>query len=446
MNDAVSVLGVDLASRRWQDTGTALLSFNDGENPQWRAAATGVIDWPAGAVSAEAMAESLDSFAIERKVQALSLDGPQGWRDPEAEERPGVGRWCEYLARTQGKTGTYGITYPGTQAGWIRFCISVFEALVTTGHGILVNDPDPLRLPRPASGTYWLVECFPTHTWRTSILTPLPGKSARPPADLPTWAATLWSRYDLPSVGHWAGSHDDLQAVVAGLPAAGLLGGPCVPIPLGNCGHWVDAQDAGAPRHWVEGIIWDAAPLPERRTIPIETPRRPQPIIIPIETPRHPLEESRAISEPDSDNPILVDDREDGSEAINRGVRLFEYLVGRVNSGDATGIGYAQFTCFIHDVASFQAVANRQYLPSDTPHVLSLANQVTAAAGGRLPVSRGEVVIQAGMDSFIWQAKRPFPRPLPAFQVTPYTEQDWQAIFPDGSRRLITADELVTLR
>jgi hypothetical protein len=167
---------------------------------------------------------------------------------------------------------------------------------------------------------------------------------------------------------------------------------------------------------------------------------------IALETPRRAQEEPAVSTEPDTDNPILVDDREDGLEAINRGICLLEYLVGRANSADFVGIGYAQFACFIHGVPRFHDVANRQYLPSDTAHVLSLANQVTAAAGGRLPVSRGTILIWAGMDTFIWQVQPPHPRPQPAFRATPYTEEDWQAIFADGSRRLITPDELAALR
>lgn len=428
MSEGLSVLGIDLACRAWQDTGTALLSFTAADPPQWQTVRTGVISWPTRPVSAEAMAAAIESFAVQHRVQGVSLDGPQGWREPDADDRRGVGRWCEYRAQTQGKTGIYGVTYPGTQAGWIRFCIEVFERLIAAGHGHLVNGTAPLRLPRAASGTYWLIECFPTQTWRSSRLTPLPGKSSRPPADLAAWAASLWQRYGLPQLSPWAGSHDDLQAVVASLPAAGLLGAPCVPIPLGNPGRWID-EGNNQPRHWVEGLIWDAAPPPENFVITIELPRRERP-------------EPRTLEEADADNPILVDDREDGTDAIARGVRLFEYLVRRANGGDCIGIGYAKFVCFIHGVPSFQDVANRQYLPSDTPHVVSLSHQVTTAAGGRQSVSRGTVRIQAGMDTFIWQAKRPHPRPEAAFQATPYSEQDWQVIFPDGSRRLITPGEL----
>jgi hypothetical protein len=202
-------------------------------------------------------------------------------------------------------------------------------------------------------------------------------------------------------------------------------------MPLGDCGRWVDAADA-QPRHWVEGPIWDAAPPTERLQAPIEAVRREG-----VE-PALPVE-------PDADNPVLVDDREDGSEAIAWGVRLFEYLAAQANSGDPVGIGYAQFVCFVHRVPRFQDVANRQYARADTPHVISLAHQVTMAASGRRPVSRGGVLIQAGMDTFIWRLQNPHPRPQSAFQTTPYTEQDLRTVFPDGSRRLITPAELAIL-
>ena len=130
MSDTITVLGIDLASRNWQDNGTALLSFTTGAKAGWQSVRYGVIPWPSRALSPQAMAEVIDSFSLQNQVQGVSLDGPQGWREPEADDRPGVGRWCEYLSRTQGKTGTYGVTYPGTQAGWMRFCIEVFERLV----------------------------------------------------------------------------------------------------------------------------------------------------------------------------------------------------------------------------------------------------------------------------------------------------------------------------
>ena len=88
MDEEIRVLGIDLASLRWSDNGTAMLTFINGNERRWQDITYGVISWPSSPLSAEAMAEVLDSFALQNKVQAMSLDGPQGWRDPKALDRP----------------------------------------------------------------------------------------------------------------------------------------------------------------------------------------------------------------------------------------------------------------------------------------------------------------------------------------------------------------------
>jgi hypothetical protein len=105
-------------------------------------------------------------------------------------------------------------------------------------------------------GAYYLLECFPTATWRSSGLVPLPAKRRRP--DTAAFWDALVRRYDLPAVDPAPG-HDDLQAVVAALVAAAVLGG-VEPIPHGLPALRLD-EAAGVPRHRVEGIIWDARPL-----------------------------------------------------------------------------------------------------------------------------------------------------------------------------------------
>jgi len=427
----LTVLGVDLASRGWTDTGTALLSFRVDREVEWEAVRYNVIPWPSEPVSPEAMADLIDSFAIDHNVKAVSLDGPQGWREPDAGSRPGVGRWCEYEARTQGKTGTYGVTYPAPQVSWVRFCIRVFERLMELGHARLVNSPHGCPLQLPPAESYFLMECFPTRTWRSSNLAPLPAKAAANASNVAAWSSTLWQRYGFPTDGPWSGSHDDLQAVVAALVGAAVLGGPCHPIPLGKPGRWIDAAER-APRHWVEGLIWDAAPAASRSGVAVRSPEGPP--------------KGLPFSEPDPTNPILLDERLDDTAAIRRGVRLFEYLVQQANDGYPVGIGYAQFACFIHGVGPFPQLAHRQYLPTDTPHVIALAHQVTDAAVGRRQVSRGAQSLRAGMDTFIWLKEPPYARPRPAFRTTPYSEEQWRAVFPDGYRRLVTPLELEQLQ
>ena len=188
-------------------------------------------------------------------LSIVSIDGPQGWRDPDSPPAQGVGRLCEQSAHTPGKTGVFGQTYPSNQVGWISFSITVFELLTSLGHVRLVDDPELTALEPPASGEYYVMECFPTVTWRSAGLTPLPGRSKRP--DARDFARRLGRRWQLSSLDLPIG-HDDLQAIVATLPAVALLG--CgQPIAHGTSSAIVPPQGE-APAHRVEGIIWDASP------------------------------------------------------------------------------------------------------------------------------------------------------------------------------------------
>ena len=257
--DELTVIGIDLAYKTWGDVGSATLTFVAGDSPAWRAGRVDVIAWPGGQLSPAAMAEAIDRFAGEVKAVAVSIDGPQGWRDPHAVRPKGVGRWCDYEARTPGKTGVFGRVYPGTYTGWVTFSVAVFADLLARPYVTLANDPTATRLDPPPAGHYYLLECFPTSTWRASGLGSLPGHRKAPPAVVSSYADALQRLYDLPE-SIVTGHHDHLQAVVAALPAAGLLGGPCKAIARGEPARCEPATP-DTPAHLVEGIIWDAAPL-----------------------------------------------------------------------------------------------------------------------------------------------------------------------------------------
>ncbi len=244
-----SVLGVDLASREWKSNGTAVLSFED---EGWRAARVHPLIWPDGPISPRVLADAVDSFALRQGIAAISLDGPQAWRDPVASlDSQGHGRACEKGARTPAKTGTRGSVKPSNQIGWVSFAIDVFQSLLARPHVRLANDPDGLAEPL-GSGAYHVLECFPTSTWRASGLRPLPAKRRQP--SLGEYAEALGAAHRL-SMPSSVTSHDDLQAIVAALPAAALLGSPARPIAHGRpAWHLED--------HWVEGLIWDAQPPP----------------------------------------------------------------------------------------------------------------------------------------------------------------------------------------
>ena len=429
MSGSFRVLGVDLASKSWTGTGSAVLTFKSSPQPRWLSVEYGCIHWPNYALTPAAMAEVIHSYFVENRIDAISLDGPQGWREPNPGDRKGVGRWCEYLAGCQGKAGGYGKTYPGTYCGWIRFCLDVFETLRERGDAHLVNNADEEILEPLGDHSYWLLECYPTSIWKTSGLKALPGKEkiARNLQKVSSYASSLKRCYGLPNLWDWQGTHDDLQAVVAALPAAGLLGGPCRAVPKGKPGWFVDAK-AGIPRHWVEGIIWDSEPLSSPSTYPVEFAEDMGDELISDE-------------ENIFEREILLHDCDDSVEIVHRGVRLFRQLVDWANDGESIGVGYAQFACIVCGVKEFKEITGRHYAPSDTAKFLCLANQITKNSGGRLLVSKNGKEIDAGMDTFIWSQKWPHERAPQAFSDTPYTEEEWNMVFPGERRRLLRSVE-----
>lgn len=272
-----AVLGLDLASARWSFNGSALLHFH-AESRAFTRVVPGAIAWPHAGPGADTpltpqnLAGVIHAFAVREHVRAVALDGPHAWRNPlTPADAPGVGRRCEYLCRTQGKTGVYPKAYPGTQFAWIDFCVQVFDALLAQP-GVRLADVPVVGMGaagdatggRPAGHAgamgdvgdgYVVLECFPTSIWRASGLTPLPAKAKRP--DVQAHYDALAAVYALPPAQ--VTSHDDLQAIVAALAGVGAVGGPVQALPSGEA-CWMAEHADGLRR--VEGCIWDAAPLP----------------------------------------------------------------------------------------------------------------------------------------------------------------------------------------
>ena len=426
-----TALGVDLACRSWKDVGFGQVTFDVQPHPVWTGAVTDCVRRPdEAAITAVALANLIDRYAVEHGVDAVALDGPQGWRQPGAPPRKGVGRSCEYEALTQGKTGEFGRTYPQTPHffRWITFCVEVFDRLLATGRGVLVNDPAVRALPALGGGRYYVLEVFPTSIWKSLGLSPLPGHRNAPQQVVRTHATALRVGLGLPASAV-TDHHDNLQGLVAALAGAALLGGPCRPLPRGVAAFTVSADaSAGLPEHRAEGLIWDVA-LPEGQALRVETPTAAAVAE---------LQEASA----DRENPLLPDDRDDVTDAVMaRGAALFQSLVDSANAGRPLGISYADFVAKLYDVPRFSDVAGRNYRPSDSGFVVRLAQAVTASAGGRKTVTRDGCSIQAGMDSFIWSAKdvdrsaKAWQRPQAA---PPYTREEWRRVFPDGARGFVS--------
>ena len=215
------------------------------------------IRWPYGKLTAVALADAIDHYVRRSGIVAVSLDGPQGWRDPETRlGTPGVGRRCEYECRTQAKVGTYPRTFPSNQRAWVEFSIELFASLLARP-GVRLAATDT-SAPMRGDG-YVVLESFPTSLWRTAGLAPLPAKARKP--DLRPFARSLFAAFRIASPADQIASHDDLQAVVAAIAAAAFAGGPAIPVPRGV---------PAVPRHTdgremlTEGLIWDARPLVSR--------------------------------------------------------------------------------------------------------------------------------------------------------------------------------------
>ncbi len=257
-------LGIDLASANWRSNGSATIEFDVAQKTIARVI-TPAVTWPTGPLNARAMARAIDAFARKNGISAVALDGPQGWRDPKTPPGvPGVGRRSEYECQTQGKAGVYPNTYPGNQRPWIEFSVDVFSELLANP-GVALTDAGSLRAP-PTSG-YLLLECYPTSAWRSSGLTPLPGKGRNP--RLAPYVQSLTNAYQLPFQPPLGFTHDDLQAVVAALTGVAAIGGPAVAEPRGVAA--TPFTDANGVERRAEGFIWNVRPLGSPVALPVSS-------------------------------------------------------------------------------------------------------------------------------------------------------------------------------
>lgn len=204
----MSVLSIDLASRRYRDNGIALLQGVAGRvNAQLISPESLGLH---GEPQVEPFADAIAALAERESVRVILLDGPQAWR---ANRSSLVHlRLCERETRTPGKTGLPGVVKPGTWTRMAEFSIALFDALDERGWPRLTDHWQSERVA---------IESFPTHAWRMLGHSPLPGKSAT--TTLAPWLSALTDTgLTLPEgdIGH-----DELQALVAGLAGIALISG-----------------------------------------------------------------------------------------------------------------------------------------------------------------------------------------------------------------------------
>lgn len=210
----MSILSVDLASNRYRDIGVAVLTTREDfvAVEFVEASASGLRGRPC----VEDVSHWLTELAVNYEADAIFIDGPQGWKDPSN----GLvhARRCEWELATPGKTGLPGFVKPGSWTRMAEFSIELFDALSDYGYPRVESADDLLP------GRKLAIESFPTSAWRTLGLKPLPGKARASASQLTTCTATLGGVVPLALTR--PPSHDELQAVVAGLAGLSLLNHP----------------------------------------------------------------------------------------------------------------------------------------------------------------------------------------------------------------------------
>jgi hypothetical protein len=206
----MTILSIDLAHRKWADFGAAVLRGEPfGATYELLHLEDTSIPTP------EKVAELAINRARKFDASLILLDGPQGWKD--ASNGLTHSRICERQLNTPGKTGLPENAKPAGYLPFIRFSIEVFDALDARGWRRF--DPAFWRAGEPA-----VVETFPLSAWRSLRLKGLLAKSKARPQDISACFQSLTSSY-LASDGGIVPTHDQLQAVVAGLGGLGILTG-----------------------------------------------------------------------------------------------------------------------------------------------------------------------------------------------------------------------------
>ena len=255
------VLSVDLAYRRWSDLGIVVL---DRSNP-----AQGPFDYgpaahsitcqiipsstagqPAGPVDAEVLAGRLNHLCVTRRIRVVMLDGPQAWKS----RSNGLehARVSERQLNTAAKTGLPGVVKPVTYRAFAEFFLDVYDALCRRGWRRL-DTSDRSTSPRDRV----LVESYPFAAWKSLGLTPLPSKRRTKVSDLAAAYGAL--RALIPFTTDRPPNHDQLQAIVGGLPGLALEERNTAAMRI------VGKPPRREGGHWREGYI--VLPLPPHRPV-----------------------------------------------------------------------------------------------------------------------------------------------------------------------------------
>jgi hypothetical protein len=199
---------------------------------------------PAGPVDANLLAGRLNHLCGVRGIRILMLDGPQAWKS----RTNGLehARVSDRQLNRATKAGLPGMVKPLTCRTFAEFCMDVYDALCRRGWQRLATQeqPDPEREP---SQERILVESCPYAAWKSLGLKPVPPRRRARVSDLAeAWAAL---RSIVPIVSNRPPNHDQMQAIVAGLP------GLAIEERNATATHIVGNPPRREEGHWREGFI-----------------------------------------------------------------------------------------------------------------------------------------------------------------------------------------------
>lgn len=285
----MAVLSVDFAFRRWSDLGIVVLdrgqppeALEQAEfgarrprgspaiEPYRRPPANSPItceivpsmapDNSPGPVDANILAGRLNHLCTVRGISIMMLDGPQAWKS----HSNGLehSRVSERQLNTAAKTGLPGMVKPVTYRAFAEFCLDVYDALCRRGWRRLDTLAQPGSPPLRV-----LVESYPHAAWKSLGLKPLPAKRRARVSDLAEAYGALNGL--IPITTNRPPNHDQLQAIVGGLPglaleernttAARIVGNP----PRREGGHWREgfivlpvAPSPPKPPGWLKSMHW----------------------------------------------------------------------------------------------------------------------------------------------------------------------------------------------
>jgi hypothetical protein len=265
----MAVLSVDLAYRRWCDLGIVVL---DRQQPSPTKAKAGelppvrperavdpaetpiqcqIVSWnEPGQVDANILAGRLNHFCGVRGIRVLMLDGPQAWKS--GNNGLEHARVSERRLNTAAKTGLPGMVKPITYRAFAEFCLDVYDGLCRRGWRRLETRDQP-GSPQDRI----LAESYPHAAWKALGIKPLPSRRRARVSDLAEAFAALQSI--VPLTVDRPPNHDQLQAIVGGLPGLAL-----------EEHNEAGAQIIGKPPrredgHWREGFI--VLPVAPRRVV-----------------------------------------------------------------------------------------------------------------------------------------------------------------------------------